>query len=337
MKCFIIKKLSTKEENKLNYKPLKDAQAFTTSRWTDSLDAWKKAQGDKEVAYKAFLKNLTESHYYGYMNLPESGENLEYDHSFFTISPQDGSKNFISVYTSLKELKSSLAKPETSMPGRKVEAVEVNYAFLAKELTFADGNQIDGIVINPFSDDYILTREELVQISKRLCNGLGHTEDLGNITPANIFIKEIWKIFQNTEDDDKKAEIFTHMMEAFDDALFALPIMVRKEDLVVEDGNTYIARSDADFAIRMLSSEDNGDQANIVPLFTSQEDIETLDGWNAEDEERKSMLLTADLVTHLGGLNNGEAFDALVINPFTDNIVLTKEILTTMGLIEGEE
>ena len=295
----------------MNYKPLKDAQAFTTSRWTDSLDAWKKAQGDKEVAYTAFLKNLTESHYYGYMNLPESGENLEYDHSFFTISPQDGSKNFISVYTSLKELKSSLAKPETSMPGRKVEAVEVNYAFL--------------------------TREELVQISKRLCNGLDHTEDLGNITPANIFIKEIWKIFQNTEDDDKKAEIFSHMAEAFDDALFALPIMVRKEDLVVEDGNTYVARSDADFAIRMLSSEDNGDQANIVPLFTSQEDIETLDGWNAEDEERKSMLLTADLVTHLGGLNNGEAFDALVINPFTDNIVLTKEILTTMGLIEGEE
>ena len=176
----------------MNYKPLKDAQAFTTSRWTDSLDAWKKAQGDKEVAYKAFLKNLTESHYYGYMNLPESGENLEYDHSFFTISPQDGSKNFISVYTSLKELKSSLAKPETSMPGRKVEAVEVNYAFLAKELTLADGNQIDGIVINPFSDDYILTREELVQISKRLCNGLDHTEDLGNITPANIFIKEIF-------------------------------------------------------------------------------------------------------------------------------------------------
>mgnify|MGYP003373268714 FL=1 len=199
----------------MNYKPLKDAQAFTTSRWTDSLDAWKKAQGDKEVAYTAFLKNLTESHYYGYMNLPESGENLEYDHSFFTISPQDGSKNFISVYTSLKELKSSLAKPETSMPGRKVEAVEVNYAFLAKELTLADGNQIDGIVINPFSDDYILTREELVQISKRLCNGLDHTEDLGNITPANIFIKEIWKIFQNTEDDDKKAEIFSHMAEAY--------------------------------------------------------------------------------------------------------------------------
>ena len=207
------------------------------------------------------------------------------------------------------------------MPGRKVEAVEVNYAFLAKELTFADGNQIDGIVINPFSDDYILTREELVQISKRLCNGLNHTEDLGNFTPANIFIKEIWKIFQNTEDDDKKAEIFSHMAEAFDDALFALPIMVRKEDLVVEDGNTYVARSDADFAIRMLSSED----------------IETLDGWNAEDEERKSILMAADLDTHLGGLNNGEAFDALVINPFTDNIVLTKEILTTMGLIEGEE
>ena len=192
-------------------------------------------------------------------------------------------------------------------------------------------------MINPFSDDYILTREELVQISKRLCNGLNHTEDLGNFTPANIFIKEIWKIFQNTEDDDKKAEIFNHMMEAFNDALFALPIMVRKEDLVVEDGNTYIARSDADLAIRMLSSEDNGDQANIVPLFTSQEDIETLDGWNAEDEERKSILMAADLDTHLGGLNNGEAFDALVINPFTDNIVLTKEILTTMGLIEGEE
>ena len=84
------------------------------------------------------------------------------------------------------------------MPGRKVEAVEVNYAFLTRELTLADGEQIDGIVINPFSDDYILTREELVQISKRLCNGLNHTEDLGNFTPANIFIKEIWKIFQNT-------------------------------------------------------------------------------------------------------------------------------------------
>ena len=39
-----------------------------------------KKLGDKEVAYKAFLKNLTESHYYGYMNLPENGENIEYDH-----------------------------------------------------------------------------------------------------------------------------------------------------------------------------------------------------------------------------------------------------------------
>ena len=298
----------------MNYKPFNNSQVFNASRWTESLDTWKKAQADKEVAYRAFIKNLTESHYYGYMNLPENGENIDYDHSFFTISPQDGSSNFISVYTTIKELESSLAKPETSMPGRKVEAVEVNYAFLTRELTLADGNQIDGIVINPFSDDYILTREELVQISKRLCNGLNHTEDLGNFTPANIFIKEIWKIFQNTEDDDKKAEIFSHMMEAFDDA-----------------------RSDADFAIRMLSSEDNGDQANIVPIFTSQEDIETLDGWNAEDEERKSILMAADLDTHLGGLNNGEAFDALVINPFTDNIVLTKEILTTMGLIEGEE
>ena len=37
----------------------------------------------------------------------------------------------------------------------------------------------------------------------------------------------------------------------------------------------------------MLSSEDNGDQANIVPIFTSQEDIETLDGWNAEDARKK--------------------------------------------------
>ena len=321
----------------MNYKPLKDAQAFTTSRWTESLDAWKKAQADKEVAYRTFLKNLTESHYYGYMNLPENGENIEYDHSFFTISPQDGSKNFISVYTSMKELESSLAKPETSMAGRKVGAVEVNYAFLAKELTLADGEQIDGIVINPFSDDYILTREDLVQISKRLCNGLNHTEDLGNITPANIFIKEVWKIFENSEDNDKRAEIFSHIMEAFEDALFALPVIVRKEDLEEEDGNTYITRTDADFGIRMLTSEDNGDKANIVPLFTSQEDIETLDGWNAEDEERKVLLMTADLDTHLGGLNNGENFDALVINPFTDNIVLTKEILTAMGLVEGEE
>ena len=321
----------------MNYKPLKDAQAFNASRWTESLDAWKKAQDDKEVAYKAFLKNLTKSHYYGYMNLPENGENIDYDHSFFTISPQDGSKNFISVYTSMKELESSLAKPETSMPGRKVVAVEVDYGFLARELTLADTQQIDGIVINPFSDDYILTREELVQISKRLCVGLNHSENIGNYTPANIFIKEIWKVFQNEEDDDKRAEIFSHMMEAFDDALFALPMMVRKEDLEEDNGNIYITRSDADLAIRMLSSEDHGDHANIVPLFTSQEDIETLEGWNAEDEERKAILMTADLDTHLGGLNNGEAFDALAINPFTDNIVLTKEILTTRGYIDEEE
>ena len=142
----------------MNYKPFNNSQVFNASRWTESLDTWKKAQADKEVAYRAFIKNLTESHYYGYMNLPENGENIDYDHSFFTISPQDGSSNFISVYTTIKELESSLAKPETSMPGRKVEAVEVNYAFLTRELTLADGNQIDGIVINPFSDDYILTR-----------------------------------------------------------------------------------------------------------------------------------------------------------------------------------
>ncbi len=46
------------------------------------------------------------------MNLPENGENIDYDHSFFTISPQDGSSNFISVYTTIKELESSLKKPK---------------------------------------------------------------------------------------------------------------------------------------------------------------------------------------------------------------------------------
>ena len=80
-----------------------------------------------------------------------------------------------------------------------------------------------------------------------------------------------------------------------------------------------------------FSEEDGMKAAKLEERFAE------LDGWNAEDEERKSILMAADLDTHLGGLNNGEAFDALVINPFTDNIVLTKEILTTMGLIEGEE
>lgn len=320
----------------MNYKPLKDGQSFTTTKWAESLEAWKKAQTDKEVAYSAFLKNLTEAHYYGYMNLPENGENIDYDHSFFTISPQDGSKNFISVYTTMKELESSLAKPETSMPGRKVAAVEVNYAFLARELTLADSDQIDGIVINPFSDDYILTREELVEISQRCCSGLDRTENLGS-TPANIFIKEFWKVFQNEEDDDQRAEVFSHILEALNKAALAIPIMVRKEDLVIEDGQTFIADPNTDLAIRMLSSEDHGDHANIVPLFTSQEDIETLDGWNAEDEERKALLMTSDLETHLVGLNNGEGFDAIAINPFTDNIVLTKEILTTMGYMDEEE
>jgi len=321
----------------LNYKPLKDAQAFNASRWTESLDAWKKAQGDKEVAYRAFIKNLTESHYFGYMNLPENGEDIDYDHAFFTISPQDGSKNFISVYTTIKELESSIAKPTEMSTGRKIEAVEVNYAFLARELTLADSEQIDGIVINPFSDDYILTREEIVNIARRICAGLNHTEDLGNYTPANIFIKEIWKVLQNSDDDDQKAELFGHIIDVIRNASLALPVMVKKADLVVEDGETYIENENADLAIRMLSSENNGDQANIVPLFTSQEDIETLDGWNAEDDERTTLFMTSDIDTHIAGLNNGEDFDALVINPFTDNIVLTKEILTGLGFIEGEE
>ena len=50
------------------------------------------------------IKNLTESHYYGYMNLPENGENIDYDHSFFTISPQDGSSIFIVPITCAKEV-----------------------------------------------------------------------------------------------------------------------------------------------------------------------------------------------------------------------------------------
>ena len=321
----------------MNYKPLKDAQAFNASRWSESLDTWKKAQADKEVAYRAFIKNLTESHYYGYMNLPENGENIDYDHSFFTISPQDGSSNFISVYTTMKELESSIAKPTEMAAGRKIEAVEVNYAFLARELTLADTDQIDGIVINPFTDDYILTREEIVNISRRLCTGLNHTEDLGNFTPANIFIKEVWKVIQNCNDDDQRAELFSHVIDAIKDASLALPVVVKKADLVVENGETYISNTDTDLAIRMLSSEDHGDKASIVPLFTSQEDIETLDGWNAEDDERTTLFMTSDIDTHIAGLNNGEDFDALVINPFTDNIVLTKEILTGLGFIEGEE
>ena len=320
----------------MNYKPFSNNQAFETPQWTETLNAWKKAQADKETAYRAFIKNLTEAHYFGYMNLPQEGDS-EYDHAFLTISPQDQSANYIAVYTTIKELKGGIPKPEETEPGRKIEIVEVNYAFLVRELTLADENSVDGIVINPFTDDFIITLEEMENIAKRLCTGLNHTKELGNYTPANIFIKQAWKNIEGL-DKEEQAQKFSIVLEhATEGALFALPIIVKKEDLVTEGDETFIDNPETDLAIRMLTSENSGHQANIIPLFTSQEDIEELDGWNAEDEERTPLLMTSDIHTHISGLNDGEGFDALVINPFTDNIVLTKDFLVQLGLLEGEE
>ena len=66
------------------------------------------------------------------------------------------------------------------------------------------------------------------------------SEVITKVSPDVVIHCAAWTAVDAAEDDDKKAEIFSHMAEAFDDALFALPIMVRKEDLVVEDGNTSV-------------------------------------------------------------------------------------------------
>ena len=45
----------------MNYKPFNNSQVFNASRWTESLDTWKKAQADKEVAYRAFIKKMVKT------------------------------------------------------------------------------------------------------------------------------------------------------------------------------------------------------------------------------------------------------------------------------------
>lgn len=319
----------------MNYKPYTPGTEVS-SKWNEALETWKKSVDDKETAFRSFIKHLTESHYYAYMNLPANGDD-EYDRGFLTLSPQDSDVTFIAMYTTIKEVQNSIPKPTEVDEGRKIELVEVNYAYLVRELALADEDKIDGIVINPFSDDYIITLEDMSNIARRACTGLNHTEELGNYTPANIFIKEVWKHTEGI-DEDQRAENFKSVLESIqNDALFALPIVVDKEDIVVENGEPLISNRNAELGIRMLQGKAHGDEANIVALFTSQEDIELLDGWNAEDDEHTTLLLTSDLNSHIEGLNNGYGFDAIAINPFTDNIVLTKDFLKDLGLIHEEE
>lgn len=320
----------------MNYKPYNPEDSVTT-KWTETFKAWKQSVDNKETTFRLFINQLIGSHYYAYMNFPVEGDN-EYDRGFLTISPQDTDATFIAVYTTIKELESSIPKPTDVAPGRKLELVEVNYAFLVSELARANPEMINGIVINPFTDDYVLTVQDMSDIAKRICTGLNHTEDLGNYTPANIYIKDAWTFAQNA-DEKQRGEIFKSVLDAIDDAaLFALPVSVNKNDIITKNGEVFIADTDADLTIRTISSNDeNGKEVKMIALFTSQDDIEKLEGWNSEDDQNTTLLLTLDFNSHMQALNNGFDFEAIVINPFTDNIVLTTDLLQDMGFIDKEE
>ena len=261
--------------------------------------------------------------------------------SFFlqTVYDDDGDE-WYAIYSTVEGAKESSILEDSDFPDRQNVLVEVDYNFLLNELFNTGDDEIYGIVINPETDAFTLDRDSLSHMGVEENEGVDHHETIGHRVPGNMEFSWLYDEYMEAEGDDEKDKFQALMEDVVERSCLALMVIVDKADLVTLPDGTYDLKKEGSMIIPSLSAEDDdGNELSYLPLFTSNEQI---DKWGIKDnvELKEGQVLISEcrpFDQHIATFLGAGEYDALLINPFDQAFIISKEFINAISGHQEED
>lgn len=298
---------------------------------------WKKSCGQyREASFTAtkleddLIHTLKCSTFLTYISVDDDDEN-----SYFlqTVYDDDGDE-WYGIYSTLEEAEASPILEESDFPDRHNVLVEVDYEFLLNELFNTGDDEIYGIVINPGIDSFTLSRNTLSHMGIEENEGVDHHETIGKRVPGNMEFSWLYNEYMEAHGEDEKEKFGLVMDDLVTRSCLALMAIVNESDLMTLPDGTYELKKDASMIIPSLSAEDDhGNEMSYLPLFTSNEQI---DKWGIKEniELKEGQVLISQcrpFEQHVNTFNQTGEYDALLINPFDQAFIISKDFIELLS------
>lgn len=269
---------------------------------------------------------LSHSEYLVMISRPINVENQDYE--MITVCNNEDDKSYLPAFTSLKEITDHIDLPQPDL-GYKTEIAVASYKRLLDEIyTRTEG--LSGLVINPFSQKLLADEKLLNNIGHNSTSGINHINDLPYLVPANLRFKKNMKIYQaNGNSPYSKDFLKESVSKLMKDGVFACPALVYKKDLYTNKTGELELKQGADIYIKPIIRDHKDHTKVYMSLFTGKEDIERIDTLN--DEPDMQVIVTCQSFdSYKDVLFSNNAFCGILINPFTDHLGFSRDMLDEM-------
>lgn len=309
----------------------------TDKEWKESCGKYGEASFTATKLEDDLMHTLKSSTFLTYISVEDDDEE-----SFFlqTVYDDDGDE-WYAIYTTVENAQDSSILEDADFPDRQNVLVEVDYNFLLNELFNTGDDEIYGVVIDPETEAFTLSRDTLSHMGVEENEGVDHHETIGHRVPGNMEFSWLYSEYMEAEGDDEKEKFQSLMEDVVERSCLALMVIVDKADLVTLPDGTYDLKKEGSMIIPSLSAEDEeGNELSYLPLFTSNEQI---DRWGIKDnvELKEGQVLVSQcrpFDQHIATFLGAGEYDALLINPFDQAFIINKKFVKAIsGNLEEEE
>ena len=297
----------------------------TDKEWKESCGKYGEASFTATKLEDDLMHTLKASTFLTYISVDDDDED-----SFFlqTVCDDDGDE-WYAIYTTVENAQNSSILEDSDFPDRHNVLVEVDYEFLLNELFNTGDDEIYGMVIDPETDAFTLSRDTLSNMGVEENNGVDHHETIGHRVPGNMEFSWLYDEYMEAQGEEEKDKFQSLMEDVVERSCFALMTIVNKSDLVTLPDGTYELKKDASMIIPSLSAED--DEGN-----------EQIDKWGIKDnvELKEGQVLISEcrpFDQHIATFFGAGEYDALLINPFDQAFVIGKEFIKAISGHQEED
>ena len=308
----------------------------TDKEWKESCGKYSEASFSATKLEDDLMHALKSSTFLTYISVDDDDED-----SYFlqTVCDDDGDE-WYAIYSTSEGAQDSTILEDADFPDRHNVLVEVDYEFLLNELFNTGDDEIYGIVVDPESETFTLDRDTLSHMGIEENEGVDHHETIGHRVPGNMEFSWLYDEYMEAEGDDEKDKFQSLMEDVVERSCLALMVIVDKADLVTLPDGTYDLKKEGSMIIPSLSAEDDdGNELSYLPLFTSNEQI---DKWGIKDnvELKEGQVLISEcrpFDQHIATFLGAGEYDALLINPFDQAFIISKEFINAISGHQEED
>lgn len=252
----------------------------------------------------------------------------EKEYEIITVCNNEDDQSYLPAFTSLEEITNYIDLPEPDY-GYKTEIAVASYKRLLDEI-YTRTTGLNGLVINPFSQKLLADEKILNNIGHNNTTGINHLDDLPYLVPANLKFKKNMKIYQAKGNDSHAKEFLKESVESLmKNGVFACPALVYKKDLYRNHAGELKLKPGSDIYIKPLMRDHKNPEKVYITLFTGKEDIKRIENIN-DESDMEAIVTCQSFESYKDVLFSNNAFCGILINPFTDHLGFSRDMIDEM-------